>query len=107
MSNKTGRPGRDGSRHQARNATLMSGTSRSTPGERIDFKAVNQAALAVLPAVFARLLPGGRVIGTEFVASIPGASTTIWGPSRYALPVSVRGRGQTLPLAIVAGTSSA
>jgi hypothetical protein len=43
----------------------------ASSAERIDFKAVNHAALVILPALLARLLPGGRVIGAEFVARNP------------------------------------
>ena len=38
---------------------------------RIDFAAVNAAALAALPALLARWLPDGRVTGREFVARNP------------------------------------
>ena len=39
--------------------------------DALDFAAINQAALAVFPAVLNRLLPGGRVIGREIVALNP------------------------------------
>jgi hypothetical protein len=39
--------------------------------ERIDFAAVNRAALAALPAILARWLPGGRREGQEWVARNP------------------------------------
>jgi hypothetical protein len=43
-----------------------------TPGgERIDFAAINRAALAAFPAVLARLLPKGKRIGAEIVALNP------------------------------------
>jgi hypothetical protein len=38
---------------------------------RIDFGAVNRAAMLVLPVLFARWLPGGRNQGAEFVALNP------------------------------------
>jgi len=37
----------------------------------IPFETVNRAALAVLPAVLARLLPGGKVLGWEYVVRNP------------------------------------
>ena len=40
-------------------------------GGSLDFGAVNQAALADLPAVLRRWLPDGRVVGEEFVALNP------------------------------------
>ncbi len=38
---------------------------------RIDFRRVNNAALAVLPSLLARWLPGGRREGSEYVALNP------------------------------------
>jgi hypothetical protein len=38
---------------------------------RIEFTRINRAALAVLPSVLARWLPGGRVQGAEYVAFNP------------------------------------
>jgi hypothetical protein len=40
-------------------------------GRPIDFAAVNRAALARLPDILARWLPGGRIEGTEYVALNP------------------------------------
>ena len=40
-------------------------------GGPIDFTEVNTAALAALPAVLARLLPGGKRVGAELVALNP------------------------------------
>ena len=37
----------------------------------IDFAAINRAALAVFPAVLARILPGGKRVGAELVALNP------------------------------------
>jgi hypothetical protein len=37
----------------------------------IDFDAINRAALAALPAVLARILPGGKRVGAEIVALNP------------------------------------
>ncbi len=39
--------------------------------ERIDFAAINVAALRELPALLARWLPDGRVVGREFEARNP------------------------------------
>jgi hypothetical protein len=38
---------------------------------QIDFERINAAALAVLPSLLARWLPGGRRIGAEYVALNP------------------------------------
>ena len=38
---------------------------------RIDFGAINAAALAELPALLSRWLPGGRQVGHEFVVRNP------------------------------------
>ncbi len=40
-------------------------------GRRIDFAAVNGAALAALPALLRRWLPDGRQVGREYVALNP------------------------------------
>ena len=45
----------------------------NTSRDRIDFEAINRAALAALPAILRRLLPDGRIIGGEYVA---------WNPTR-------------------------
>lgn len=45
--------------------------AREHGGGRIDFAAVNRAALAVLPRLLARWLPDGRVEGAEWVALNP------------------------------------
>jgi hypothetical protein len=37
----------------------------------LDFAAINRAALAAFPAVLARVLPGGKRVGTEIVALNP------------------------------------
>ena len=45
---------------------------RRQPDRReVDFPAVNRAAIAALPAVLARLIPGGKVLGREYVALNP------------------------------------
>jgi hypothetical protein len=40
----------------------------------IDFAGINRAALAAFPVVLARLLPGGKIVGSEFVALNPRRS---------------------------------
>ena len=48
----------------------------------VDFDAVNRAAMAALPAVLARLLPGGKRDGHEFVALNPRRSDRHLGSFR-------------------------
>jgi hypothetical protein len=45
--------------------------SAVAPARSINFDAINRAALAALPAVLRRLLPGGKIDGHEFVALNP------------------------------------
>ena len=40
-------------------------------GGRLDFEAINRAALASLPALLLRWLPNGRLVGHEFEARNP------------------------------------
>ena len=40
-------------------------------GRRVDFTRINRAALARLPKIVARWLPGGRIEGAEYVALNP------------------------------------
>ena len=44
-----------------------------------DFEAINQAAMAAFPAVLARLLPRGKVVGHELVALNPRRSDSNLG----------------------------
>jgi hypothetical protein len=45
---------------------------RSQPDRReMDFQAVNRAAIAALPAVLARIVPGGKILGREYTALNP------------------------------------
>jgi hypothetical protein len=37
----------------------------------IDFDAINRAAMSALPAVLARLIPGGKILAREYVALNP------------------------------------
>jgi hypothetical protein len=39
--------------------------------DRLDFDAINRAALAVFPALLRRWLPNGRIDGSEFIALNP------------------------------------
>ncbi len=39
--------------------------------DRIDFDKINRAALAAFPAVSARILPGGKRVGSEFAVPKP------------------------------------
>lgn len=45
--------------------------SCSAPATRIDFDAINRAALATLPGILARWLPDGRRLGHEYQARNP------------------------------------
>jgi hypothetical protein len=56
INSSTRSTGRDRSRRQAR---------------RVDFAQINQAALARLPDILMRWLPGGRIEGAEYVALNP------------------------------------
>lgn len=38
---------------------------------RLDFDEVNRAALAALPAILARLAPGGKIMAGEYIARNP------------------------------------
>lgn len=38
---------------------------------RLEFDRVNRAALAVLPAILGRLLPGGKIVSGEYVCRNP------------------------------------
>ena len=48
----------------------MTRRPRESP-DRLDFDAINRAALAVLPTLLRRWLPDGRVDGSEFIALNP------------------------------------
>lgn len=43
-------------------------------GLRVDFASINAAAIGALPAICARLLPGGKSIAAEYVARNPTRS---------------------------------
>lgn len=57
----------------------------ATTAPRADFAAVNRAALARLPDVLARLLPGGRAVGAEWHAG------SLRGEAGDSLRVRLRG----------------
>jgi hypothetical protein len=44
---------------------------RRTRSSRINFKRINQAALAVLPELLARWVPNGHRVGQEYIALNP------------------------------------
>jgi hypothetical protein len=46
-------------------------TAFPTPKRQINYDTINQAALRALPAILARLLPGGKIVVREFVALNP------------------------------------
>src|SRR5271163_1407086 len=58
------RPARVGARSRAGNK--LSGSPYT-----IDFRSINQAALAALPSILARLVPGGKTIAGEYTALNP------------------------------------
>jgi hypothetical protein len=47
------------------------GNRGNRPAPRLDFAAINRAALSALPALLARWLPGGHYRGAEYVARNP------------------------------------
>jgi hypothetical protein len=64
----------------------MQAVKRITTAPRADFAAVNHAALARLPDVLARLLPGGRARGAEWHAG------SLCGETGDSLRVRLRGQ---------------
>src|SRR4051794_6834835 len=76
MRPETKRPGEPKERDKgaAGSGALLCGTppdGRAVPASRVDFKAVNRAALAALPAILARWLLDGHREGHEYVALNP------------------------------------
>jgi hypothetical protein len=61
----------DGRRQKYGGGISRSKSSRMNRPNRIDFAAVNRAAMMVLPTLLARWLPRGRTEGAEFVALNP------------------------------------
>jgi hypothetical protein len=64
MAQITKNPARVGARNRAGNN--LNGSSYI-----IDFRSINQAAVPALPAILARLLPGGKISGGEYVVRNP------------------------------------
>ena len=58
------------------------GANKKTPNKyknksaeyQVNFKEINAAALAALPSLLNRLLPGGKIIGNEYIARNPRRS---------------------------------
>lgn len=65
------RDGRDDARNGNESAASVARPGAPRKGRRIDFEAVNAAALASLPALCARWLPDGRRSGQEWIARNP------------------------------------
>jgi hypothetical protein len=63
-----------GTKIAAARRTRRSKSNRWYRGNHVAFDQVNRAALAVLPALLARWLPGGRTEGAEYVALNPRRS---------------------------------
>ena len=82
------------------------GRSSRGANSRIDFGAVAREAITALPPVLARVLPGGRVVGREYVVLNPRRTDHHLGSFKVRL-VGERASGPTLPPALGAGTSSA
>ena len=68
--------------HHKRNPATRANTGRANSksesfrtfharNRQINFETVNDAALRALPAILARILPGGKIVGREFVALNP------------------------------------
>ncbi len=51
----------------------------------IDFDAINRAALAALPAVLGRLIPGGNVLGREYAVCNPTRADRRAGSFKFNL----------------------
>ena len=66
------RPDRDLAPYAARGAASKARKAHSFNNTRkIDFRAINEAALSALPTLFGRWLPGGKRIGKEYIAINP------------------------------------
>jgi hypothetical protein len=92
MNNQLKHPGRGGVRRGVGNGKLNARYSHffhST--NRPDFKAINDAALDVLPILLARWLPNGRRIGREYVALNPKGADRHLGSFKIALSGSRSG----------------
>jgi hypothetical protein len=66
------RPDRDDARYGAKGAASKTRKPHSFNNtSKIDFKAINAAAVHSLPLLLARWLPGGKRIGKEYIARNP------------------------------------
>jgi hypothetical protein len=63
----------------------QSKSTRLYRGNHVDFDLVNRAALAVLPSLLARWLPGGQTEGNEYTALNPRRSDRSLGSFRVNL----------------------
>lgn len=72
-ANQSTEPYKYSSERSAGQTPCSSGKPRRPhrPGEYMDFAEINRAALAAFPAVLARILPGGKRVGSELVALNP------------------------------------
>lgn len=73
-------------RRGVRNANSRARYSHLFPGKnRVAFKAINDAALPVLPIILARWLPSGRRIGREYIALNPKRADRHLGSFRIVI----------------------
>ena len=56
----------DGPENAARAAVAQAKNNRT-----VDFRWISQAAISSLPAILARIVPGGKIIGAEYVVRNP------------------------------------
>jgi putative DNA primase/helicase len=86
MLNMIKYPGRGGARHGVRNATSKARNSRcSCSTKKLDFEAINCAALLVLPILLAQWLPTGKRVGREYVALNPRRDDRHFGSFKIAI----------------------
>ena len=72
MRDTVKRPDRDLARYGATGVASKARKAHSfNSTHKIDFKAINEAALCSLPLLLARWLPGGKRIGKEYIALNP------------------------------------
>jgi hypothetical protein len=60
-------------------------SGRTNRHDRFDFAIINQRSLAILPSLLPRWLPGGRVVGTEYLGLNPHRSDHHLGSFRINL----------------------
>ncbi|HYZ41136.1 MAG TPA: hypothetical protein VE687_11005 [Stellaceae bacterium] len=63
----------------------LSRRTKSRRANRLDFGAINRTGIAILPALLARWLPGGRVEGSEYAALNPRRSDRCLGSFKINL----------------------